>query len=242
MRRCIILSMVAATLLPVVAPAQTGKATTRPPVFTPVFEAKNFPHPTTISNRYFPLVPGTTFIYEATQGTREHNVFVVTHDIKKILGVDCVVIRDTALVGGQVIEDTFDFFAEDKFGNVWYMGEDTKQFKNGVQTGTVGSWQAGVNGAMPGFAMEAQPLVGDAYRQENSPGVAEDNAQIVDLNGSVAVPYGSFPINVLVTYEWSALDPKVTEEKDYALDVGLVRATAIKGGGGESVLVAVIHN
>ena len=125
-------------------PAQSGRATTRPPVFTPVFDAKNFPHPTTINNRYFPLVPGTTFIYEATQGQREHDEFVVTHNTKKILGVDCVVIRDTASVGGQVIEDTFDFFAQDKDRNVWYMGEDTKQFKNGAQTGTVGSWQAGI--------------------------------------------------------------------------------------------------
>ena len=239
MRRYIILSIMAGILLSVSSPLRP--ATIRPPVFTPVFNAKNFPHSTTINNRYFPLVPGTTFIYEATQAQREHDEFVVTHDTKKILGVDCVVVRDTASVGGQVIEDTFDFFAEDKFGNVWYMGEDTKQFKNGVQTGTEGSWQAGVNGAMPGFVMEGQPVVGDAYRQENSPGVAEDNAQVVDLNGSVTVPFGSFPANVLVTNEWSPLEPTVTEEKDYALDVGLLRATTTKGGGGESVLVAILH-
>jgi hypothetical protein len=89
--------------------------------------------------------------------------------------------------------------------------------------------------------MEGQPLVGDAYRQENSPGVAEDSAQVVDLNGSVTVPYGPFPTNVLVTNEWSPLEPKVTEKKDYALGVGLIRATTTKGGGGESVLVAVTH-
>ncbi len=241
MRRRIVLSIAAGTLLPVLLPAQSGKATTRPPVFTPVFDAKNFPHSTTINNRYFPLVPGTTFVYEATQGAREHDEFAVTHDTRKILGVDCVVIRDTASVGGQVIEDTLDYFAQDKDGNVWYMGEDTKQFKNGVQTGTVGSWLAGVNGAMPGFVMEGQPVVGDAYLQENSPGVAEDSAQVVDLNGSLTVPFGSFPTNVLVTNEWSPLEPKVTEEKDYALDVGLLRATTIKGGGGESVLVSIAH-
>ena len=94
---------------------------------------------------------------------------------------------------------------------------------------------------MPGFVMEGQPVVGDAYRQENSPAVAEDNAQVVDLNGSVTVPFGYFPANVLVTNEWSPLEPTVTEEKDYALDVGLVRATTTKGGGGESVLVAILH-
>ena len=89
--------------------------------------------------------------------------------------------------------------------------------------------------------MEGQPVEGDAYRQENLPGVAEDNAQVVSLTGSVTVPYGSRQGNVLATDEWSPLEPKVTEEKDYALDVGLVRTTTIKGGSGESVLVAVTH-
>jgi len=228
-------------LLPPGLSAQEAMGTTRPPVFTPTFNAKNFPQSTNINNRYFPLVPGTTYVYEATQGPREHDEFVVTHDIKQVLGVDCVVVRDIASINGQVIEDTFDFFAQDKYGNVWYMGEDTKQLKNGVVVGTTGTWLAGVDGAAPGFVMEGQPTVGDAYRQENSPGVAEDNAQVVSLTGSLSVPYGSWQGNVLVTNEWSPLEPKVTEEKDYALDVGLVRTTTIKGGGGDSVLVAVTH-
>jgi hypothetical protein len=173
-----------------------GRGTTRPPVFTPTFNAKNFPQSTNINNRYFPLLPGTTYVYEATQGPREHDEFAVTHDIKQILGVDCLVVRDTASINGQVIEDTFDFFAQDKYGNVWYMGEDTKQFKNGVQVGTTGSWQAGVDGALPGFVMEGQPAVGDAYRQENLSGVAEDNAQVLSLTGSVSVPYGNRMISV----------------------------------------------
>jgi len=101
--------------------SQGGKGTTRPPVFTPTFNAKNFPQSTNITNRYFPLLPGTTYVYEATQGPKEHDEFVVTHDIKQIL-VDCVVVRDTASINGEVIEDTFDFFAQDKQGNVWYMG------------------------------------------------------------------------------------------------------------------------
>ena len=236
-----VLLIAVSTLLPSGLFAQEGKGTTRPPVFTPTFNAKNFPQSTNINNRYFPLVPGTTYVYEATQGPREHDEFVVTHDFKEVLGVDCVVVRDTASVNGQVIEDTFDYFAQDKYGNVWYMGEDTKQFKNGVVVGTTGTWLAGVDGATPGFVMEGQPAEGDAYRQENSPGVAEDNAQVVSLAGSVSVPYGSWQGNVLVTDEWSPLEPKVTEEKDYALDVGLVRTTTIKGGGGESVLVAITH-
>jgi hypothetical protein len=234
-----VLLIAVSALLPSGLFAQGGKGTTRPPVFTPTFNAKNFPQSTNINNRYFPLLPGTTFVYEATQGPREHDEFVVTHDIKEVLGVDCVVVRDTASVNGEVIEDTFDYFAQDKHGNVWYMGEDTKQFKNGVVVGTAGTWLAGVDGATPGFVMEGQPAEGDAYRQENSPGVAEDNAQVVSLTGSVSVPFGSWQGNVMVTNEWSPLEPKVTEEKDYALDVGLVRTKTIQGGSGESVLVAV---
>jgi hypothetical protein len=105
--------------------------------------------------------------------------------------------------------------------------------------GTAGSWLAGVDGATPGFIMKAQPLVGDAYRQENAPGTAEDTARVVSLTGSVSVPYGSWQGNVVVTNECTPLEPKVTEEKDYALDVGLVRTLKVKGGSGESVLVAI---
>src|SRR5437667_11245131 len=101
MKRRIPLAIAAAALSFIQLHAQSGKATTRPPVFTPVFDRKNFPQPTTINNRYFPLVPGTTFVYEATQGQREHDEFVVTRDTRKILGVNCVVVHDTATVGGQ---------------------------------------------------------------------------------------------------------------------------------------------
>jgi hypothetical protein len=237
--RSLLLLFAAGVLLPPASFMQGSHGITRPPVFTPTFNAKNFPQSTNINNRYFPLLPGTTFIYEATQGPREHDEFAVTQDTKEVLGVDCVVVHDTASINGQVVEDTFDYFAQDKFGNVWYMGEDTKQLKNGTVVGTEGTWLAGVDGAMPGFVMEGQPAEGDAYRQENSPGVAEDNAQVVSLTGSVSVPFGSWQGNVLVTYEWSPLEPKVTEEKDYALDVGLVRSSTIRGGSGESVLVSV---
>jgi hypothetical protein len=237
-----LLLFAAGALLPPATFIQGNGGITRPPVFTPTFNAKNFPQSTNINNRYFLLLPGTTFVYEATQGPREHDEFGVTHDTKEVLGVDCIVVHDIASINGQVVEDTFDYFAQDRFGNVWYMGEDTKQLKNGTVVGTAGTWLAGVNGAMPGFVMEGQPAEGDAYRQENSPGVAEDNAQVVSLTGSVDVPFGSWQGNVLVTYEWSPLEPKVTEEKDYALDVGLVRTTTIKGGSGESVLVSVKHD
>jgi hypothetical protein len=105
------------------------KYKSRPPVFTPVFNARNFPQPTKIDNRYFPLVPGTIFIYEAIQGPREHDEFVVTQDTKEVLGVDCVVVRDKPSVNGEVVEDTFDYFAQDKYGNVLVYGRRYKTAK-----------------------------------------------------------------------------------------------------------------
>src|SRR5262245_66604107 len=104
------LAAVAAALSLVPLHAQSGKVTTRPPVFTPIFDAKNFPQPTNINNRYFPLVPGTTFVYEATRGPKEHDEFSVTHDTTKILKIDCVVIHDVASAGAEPIEETIDFF------------------------------------------------------------------------------------------------------------------------------------
>src|SRR4030095_4331987 len=145
--RSLVLLFAAGVLLRPVSLIQGNRGITRPPVFTPTFSAKNFPQSTNINNRYFALVPGTTFVYEATQGPRAHDEFAVTHDTKEVLGVDCVVIHDTASINGQVVEDTFDYFAQDKFGNVWYMGEDTKQLKNGAVVGTAGTWLAGADGA-----------------------------------------------------------------------------------------------
>ncbi|HSB15811.1 MAG TPA: hypothetical protein VLE22_15245 [Bryobacteraceae bacterium] len=237
MRSCTAL-LVAGAVLPAALSAQTAKGCSLPAV-SPIFNAANFSRPTVINNRHFPLVPGTTFVYESTRGKREHVEVVVTHDIKSILRVDCVVVRDTVSVGGEVVEDTFDFFAQDKDGNVWYMGEDTREFKKGLQVWTAGSWEAGANGATPGVIMEAHPLVRDAYRQENLPGEAEDMAQVLSLTASASVPYGSWEGNVLVTRECTPLEPKVAEEKYYALDVGLIRTVTVQGGSAESVLVAI---
>ena len=84
-----------------------------------------------IDNPYFPLVPGTVFrsvnlINDDGELSRENNIVTVTHDIKKILGVNCEVVHDIIKEGGELSEDTHDWYAQDKFGNVWYFGEDTK--------------------------------------------------------------------------------------------------------------------
>ena len=132
---------------------------------------------------------------------------------------------------GELIEDTLDWYAQDVAGNVWYLGEDTAEYENGVIVSTAGSWEAGVDGAQPGIIMLADPQVGDVYRQEFYAGEAEDLAEITALTGSVSVEGGSWSGDeVLVTEEWTPLEPEVRERKTYALGVGVVEARTILGG------------
>jgi hypothetical protein len=193
----------------------------------------------TIDNRFLPLEPGTTFIYrEKADGETERDVVAVTNETKTILGVETVVVRDTVTdAQGDLVEDTLDWYAQDKAGNVWYFGENTKEYKNGRVVSTEGSWQAGVKDAKPGIVMKAHPRLGDTYQQECAPGVAEDAATVLQLNQSVKVPFGTFH-NVLVTKDYTPLD-KPVEHKYYAPCIGLVRAEMVKGGKEVAVLVDV---
>ena len=183
---------------------------------------------TTIDNKYFPLKPGTTFVSRRkTKNTTERDVMTVTHSTKQIMGVKCVVVYDRVLAHAKLTEKTFDWYAQDKKGNVWYFGENSKEYKNGkVSTGS--SWEAGKDGAEPGVIMQAHPKVGQTYRQEYLKGSAEDMAKVLDLNGSVTVPYRSFD-HVLVTKEWSPLEPGVVAHKYYGAGVGDAKEVAVKG-------------
>ena len=185
---------------------------------------------TTIDNPYLPLQPGTVTIYEGTsEGEREVVTVRVTGRTRMILGVPSVVVRDTVRVNGEITEDTFDWYAQDVDGNVWYMGEDTKEYDGGEVVSTEGSWEAGVDGALPGVIMPADPKVGLAYTQEHYAGLAEDKGKIVALGRRVSVPYGSFQ-DVLVTEDWTPLEKNVLERKSYARGIGVVHEELVKGG------------
>jgi hypothetical protein len=189
-----------------------------------------------VDNPYFPLVPGTTYNYTEKYGKHtSENEVTVTHDTKVILGVTCVVVHDVVKEKGIVKEETFDWYAQDKQGNVWYFGEATKEFKGKGKVITEGSWEAGVKGGLPGIIMKGQPAVGEPYRQEYCKGVAEDMGQIVSVNDSTTVPYGSFTACVK-TKDWSMLEPG-HEFKWYAKGVGCVRAESAAGE--VSVLISV---
>jgi hypothetical protein len=222
--------------------ASKGSAPDLAPIhgsYSPSIDPANFV--TTIDNRYFPLKPGTGFHYKGIRGkTPQTDDEIVTNQTKQILGVTSTVVRDTVSEHGKPIERTFDWYAQDKQGNVWYMGEDALERKNGHFARASDSWQSGVNGAQPGIIMPANPQPGDAYRQEYyPPGKALDQARVLARNGSVKVPYGAFK-GVLVTSERSPLEPQ-TEQKYYAPGLGEVEERVVKGHHEQFQLVSVTH-
>jgi hypothetical protein len=194
---------------------------------------------TKIDNPYLPMKPGSRWVYRETHtdGSRQKVVVTVTEETKLIAnGVTARVVRDTVTEKGALVEDTFDWYAQDRRGNVWYLGEDTKDYENGEVVSTDGSWEAGVDGATAGIAMPARPRPGMRYRQELYRGHAEDKARVLSLDDQAEVPAGHYR-NVLMTKDFSPLEPKVLEYKLYARGVGMVLSVGVSGGGGREELI-----
>jgi hypothetical protein len=190
-----------------------------------------------VDNRYFPLAAGTRWVMEGDgESAGEVTTTKVTTETKTILGVVCTVVRDEVAADGELMELTFDWYAQDAAGNVWYFGEETAEYEGGEVTSTAGSWEAGVDGAQPGIIMPADPTMGLTYRQEFYAGEAEDLAKVVELGASADTPAGSFR-DVLVTEDWTPLEADLLERKFYAPDVGLVMERMISGGIGTTRLV-----
>ena len=183
-----------------------------------------------ITNPYFPLTPGTTWFYEgSSEGKAELNAVKVTAETRPILGVNCIIVHDVVSQAGVVVEDTFDWYAQDKDGNVWYFGEDTRELdtRGRVKT-TEGSWEAGQRGARPGIVMTAHPKVGDSYREEYRKGVAEDRGRIIRVGETRTTPTGSYQ-DVVVVAERTRLEPKILEHKEYAPGIGLITENVVTG-------------
>ncbi len=182
-----------------------------------------------LSNPYLNFARGRVFNYRSvTPEGVETTVTEVTRDTKTIQGVVTTVVHDVVYLDGSIIEDTFDWYAQDTEGNVWYFGEDSKQVDHGVVIGTTGSWEAGVNGAQAGIAMLANPKVGVQYQQEFAVGVAEDQARVQSLSRSASVPYGAFD-DCLVIFETTPLDKSDRAYKYYRSGLGLLLTTEDKG-------------
>jgi hypothetical protein len=182
---------------------------------------------TTIDNTFFPAPVGATWTYQSVtdEGTEQVDVAVLDpadpQGTKMVMGADARVIRDTVRLNGELIEDTWDWYGQDASGNVWYIGEDTAEYKNGVFVCDCGAWEWGVDSALPGYVMLANPQVGDAYRQEYLVGEAEDVAEVVALDVTVSVPAGMFT-GCTKTREMSVIDRSYEEFKYYCPGVGLV--------------------
>ncbi len=194
-----------------------------------------------IDNRYWPMVPGTRWTYlEIDEEGKELQVVVtVSTETKKIAnGIIARVVRDTVTEDDELIEDTFDWYAQDAEGNIWYLGENTAEFDGGKVTSRAGSFEAGVDGALPGIIMPTDPVGDMKYRQEYYEGEAEDNGEVLSVAEQVEVPVGHYR-GALLTKDTSALEPKVLEYKLYAAAVGPVLTLGISGGGGREELVKI---
>jgi hypothetical protein len=206
--------------------------------YNPSIDPADFGGP--IDNPYLPLKPGTVFRYRGVGDdgkTRELNIVRVTRRTKKIMGIDAVVVLDKVWAGGKPEERTFDWYTQDKHGNVWYMGEDSSNFEHGHWVKDDGSWTAGVGNGKPGVIMLAHPRRGDRYRQEYAPGHAVDQAKVLGKGGSVDTPFRSFS-QTLLTREYSTID-KQYEKKWYARGVGVIQEDAITKSKEHSEIVAV---
>jgi hypothetical protein len=205
--------------------------------YEPVLDPANFV--AVIDNPYYPLPVGRTLVYEGIKdGQTQQDTVTVTAQTKVIEGITATVVSDVSTHGTTVLERTFDWFAQDKQGNVWYLGEDTAAFLPNGKVDTSGSWEAGVHDAEPGIVMEAHPQIPDAYRQEYLAGQAEDTAWVVQLGGTVTVPYGTLR-NTLTTLEATRIEPGLYDQKIYAPGIGLVLEQALTGPTEFAKLVSV---
>jgi hypothetical protein len=194
---------------------------------------------TQIDNPYWPMAPGSRWVYRETdeKGKEQRVEVTVTNRTKKVAaGVTARVVRDVVTQDGELVEDTFDWYAQDRQGNVWYMGEDTKEYESGKVSTTAGSWEAGKDGAQAGVIMPADPKPGLEYRQEHYEGEAEDAARVLSVDEQAEVPAGHYTRAVL-TKDINPLEPQILEHKLYAKGVGPVLVLNVSGGGGREELL-----
>ena len=186
-----------------------------------------------IDNPYYPRIVGTVWIYEGeTEDGLERIEVEVLPDTREVMGVTVTVVRDRVYVEGVIVEDTFDWFAQDVEGNVWYFGEEVQDYEDGQPSSTAGSWEAGVDGALPGIIMFADPTahIGEVYYSEYYVGEAEDAVIMLNYTGTVELDYGEFE-NVVMTYDFTPLDPEDAHEiKYYAEGIGTIKEIDLTTG------------
>lgn len=192
-----------------------------------------------IDNEYFPMAPGTRWVYRESdpKGNAQTVEVTVTTRTKDIVGISATVLHDKVSEDGELVENTFDWYAQDLCGNLWYLGEKTKEYENGEVVTTAGSWEHGVDGAQAGLIVPGDPQVGQSYRQEFYAGEAEDQGEILSLTEQAQVSAGHFT-DVLLTRDFTPLHKRILEYKLYAPGVGPVLVLGISGGSDREELLS----
>ena len=239
MRKKVLAALAAAALagaMGMIVPWAAAAGASRPPDYEPVLKPADFVH--VITNPYLPFPVGRTLTYRGIKdGVTQLDVVHVTSKTRVLEGITATAVTDVATHNGKLLEKTTDYYAQDKQGNVWYLGENTAAYVHG-HVDHSGSWLAGVHDGEPGIVMLANPQVPDAYRQEFLAGHAQDTAWIVDRGGSVRLPF-KVVHNVLTSYEFTVLEPKVLDKKIYAPGLGIVSEQAALGPKETATLVSV---
>src|SRR5437588_2727648 len=193
-----------------------------------------------ITNPWFPLVPGTVYGYRGTKdGKQAMDVLAVTHRKRTIDGIRATVISDRLYENGRLAERTTDWYAQDRNGTVWYLGEKTATLNaRGKVLDTAGSWTAGIRGAHAGIYMPGRPHQGQVARQEYAKGQAEDQFKVLKFDARVDVG-GVSSQHALLTQETTALEPGIVDHKLYVRGIGTALEVTVKGGNERLELISV---
>ncbi len=192
-----------------------------------------------VTNPYFPLIAGSSWSYESeTDEGSETIEVVVLQEKKTIMGVEATIVHDQVFLDGDLIENTFDWYAQAANGDVWYLGEDTEELEDGIVESTDGSFEWGVDGALPGIIMWGNPAahINEEYRQEFYEGEAEDWGKVIRVAQNISIPFGDFD-DCIVTDDWNGLEPGTLENKTSCPGIGVVFETQVQGGDQEVFLV-----
>jgi hypothetical protein len=197
----------------------------------PTPKASHFGHSSSlITNPWFPLARGSVYVYEGQKdGKAARDVMTVTRHVKTITGIRAAAVHDRLFLNGRLAERTTDWYAQDKRGTVWYLGEKTAELNaRGKVTSTEGSFLNGRDGARGGIFMPAHPAVGQSFQQEAFKGEAEDRFRILDLAASVTTPAVS-STSAMLTMETTPLEPGVVDHKYYVQGIGTVKEQQVAG-------------
>jgi hypothetical protein len=240
--RRVVLVLVATTALLVagpVGPSGGGRNSGHSDTYSVGIDRRAFT--TEIDNPFLPLKPGNRWVYEGTGdgGQAMRSVVEVTSTTREVMGVKCVVVRDKTTVDGQVVEDTFDWYAQDVEGNVWYFGQNSLEYAHGRLVSAPGNWEAGVSGARAGMVMMANARVGDRYDQEFHPGEDLEVGEVLSLDERMVGQYGMIFDGVLEIRDYAPLGTGSVEHRYFARDVGMVREVTTRGGSATSELVGM---